>query len=138
MSHLGVAVEVEFEEPRATQLVRVQRRSGHVVGDRVIVAEDRLVRLPRSRELRRRSPGGGVHVVAAHLDLVVVVVALEPPPRIGLIDRAAVAARSAGLEVALCVNKIDLEGGLELVELLQDTVGAAMPVIGVSAVTSDG
>lgn len=137
VSHRGVAVEVELEDGERMQ-VRVPRRSGHVVGDRVVVEGERLTRLERTRELRRRSPGGGEHVVAANLDLVVIVVAVEPPPRVGLIDRAVVAARASGIEPAVCVNKMDIEGAEGVLEVLEEVFGRSVPVLGASANTGDG
>lgn len=137
VSHRGVAVEVELDEGERLQ-VRVPRRSGHVVGDRVVVHGERLSRLERTRELRRRSPGGGEHVVAANLDLVVIVVAVEPPPRIGLIDRAVVAARASGIEPAVCVNKMDLEGADGVLEILEEVFGRSLTVLGASATGGHG
>lgn len=107
VTHLGVAVEIEGDGPR--RVVRVPRKSGFVVGDQVLVGEnDRLTLVPRRTELLRRAAGGGVHVVAANLDVLFVVAAVDPPARAGLVDRAAVAARSSGIEPVLIINKADL------------------------------
>ncbi len=137
VSHLGVAVEVELDDGARLQ-VRVQRRSGHVVGDRVRVEGERLTRLERERALLRRSPGGGEHVVAANLDLVVVVVAVEPPPRTGLIDRAVVAARRSGIAPAVCVNKMDVPGAEAALARLRRVFGPDIPVLGASAALGHG
>lgn len=107
VTHLGVAVEIEAAGAR--RIVRVPRKSGFVVGDQVLVDEaDRLELVPRRTELLRRAAGGGVHVVAANLDVLFVVAAVDPPARAGLVDRAAVAARSSGIEPILIINKADL------------------------------
>jgi RimJ/RimL family protein N-acetyltransferase len=50
--------------------------------------------------------------VAANLDRLVVVASLADPPfRAGLVDRFLVAAGMEGIEGAVCLNKVDLEGG---------------------------
>jgi ribosome biogenesis GTPase / thiamine phosphate phosphatase len=137
VAHYGVAVDVELHSGERRS-VRVARRSGHVVGDAVLVDGERLSRQPRDNELRRRSPGGGEHVVAANLDLLLIVLAPVPPPRTGLVDRAVVAARSAGIEPALLVTKIDLEEGPDILDILREVFEPSLPVLGVSAVTGEG
>ncbi|HEY1101556.1 MAG TPA: ribosome small subunit-dependent GTPase A [Myxococcota bacterium] len=137
VSHLGVAVDVELDGGEATRL-RVQRKSGIVVGDDIEVDGERAVQLPRRTALLRRSPGGGVHVVAANLDVVGIVAAVDPPARAGLIDRAAVAAWSAGIEPFLIVNKVDLDGAAEIVEAAVGRVAGEMRTFAVSAVNGEG
>jgi ribosome biogenesis GTPase len=138
VSHRGVAVEVELSSG-SRELVRVKRRSGHVVGDRVRVSGERLTREERDNQLRRRSPGGGVHVVCANLDVLLIVVAVEPPARTGLIDRAIVAARSQHIEPLVVVNKVDLDGGAALAERLAALyAGAGVRVLVASAERGDG
>lgn len=132
VSHLGVAVEIELES-RARHIVRVPRRSGIVVGDRVSLAHDRVQRLERRNELKRRSPGGGVHIVCANLDGLGIVIAPEPPPRVGLVDRATVAARAQGVEPFLVVNKSDLDDGDEILEIFREVFGNSLRVISASA-----
>jgi ribosome biogenesis GTPase len=111
VAHHGVAVDVRLESgPEAGQLrsVKVRRRSGHVVGDRVEVIGERLRRLERDTELRRRDAMGRTHVVAANLDVLGVVIAPVPPSPAGFVDRALISARAAGIEPFLVLNKADL------------------------------
>ena len=136
VAHLGVAVEVLFADGERRQ-VRVKRRSGHVVGDSVLVLGEVLERLPRSTELRRRDVRGAVHLVGANLDVLGVVVAPRPAPPTGFVDRAVVAARAAGLEPFLIVNKEDLDGAAELTAELRALYGAALPVFSLSAKAGD-
>lgn len=137
ISHLGVAVEVLFANGDR-QPIRVKRKSGHVVGDLVRVWGEELVRQPRRTELRRRDGRGGVHLVAANLDLLCIVVAPRPAPPAGFVDRAIVAARSAGLTPVLVCNKADLDIAPEQLHLLQQTYGTVLPVLALSTKTGSG
>jgi ribosome biogenesis GTPase len=107
VAHFGVAVEVRLETGERRP-VKVARRSGHVVGDRVELVGERLVRLERRNQLRRRDSMGRVHVVAANLDILGIVVAPRPTTPAGFVDRALVAAAVAGLEPLVILNKADL------------------------------
>ena len=135
LSHFGVAVEVLFADGER-RMVRVKRNSGHVVGDLVQVEGEVLQRLARRTELRRRDARGGVHLVAANLDVLGVVVAPLSPA--GFIDRAIVAARAAGLEPFVVVNKCDLPQARALSEALLETYAAAVPVFALSAAKKEG
>ena len=138
VAHHGVAVWVLFDESGEKEMIRVARKSGHSVGDRVVVEGERLKRVERRNQLRRRSPGGGVHVVAANLDLLCVVVAPFPEPRQGLVDRAAVAARAAGIPCVLVVNKSDLDENQKVVKRFQEIFAGEIAVISTSAKREHG
>lgn len=135
VSHYGVAVEVLFDNGERC-MVRVKRNSGHVVGDRVRVAADVLERLPRETELRRRDARGGIHLVAANLDVLGVVVAPMSPA--GFVDRAIVAARAADLEPFLVINKCDLPQARALADTLGKVYAGAVPFFALSAVSGEG
>jgi ribosome biogenesis GTPase len=136
VAHLGVAVTIEVDATRRT--VRVPRKSGFVVGDEVLVdRSDRLELVPRRTELLRRAAGGGVHVVAANLDVLFIVAAVDPPARVGLVDRAAVAARSSHIEPILIVNKADLADPEGVIPAMT-TRTTEMRVVLASAVNGDG
>ncbi len=137
ISHLGIAVDVELTDGTPLRL-RVERKSGIVVGDDIEVDGEHARGLARRTELMRRAAGGGVHVVAANLDVLGIVAAVDPPARAGLIDRAAVAARAAGIEPFLVVNKIDLDGADDIVDSAKVRVQAEMKCFAVSAATGVG
>ena len=137
VAHNGVSVDVRFETG-GPEAVRVKRRSGHVVGDDVLVRDGVLERLERRTELRRRDALGGVHLVGANLDVLGIVVASFPPPPAGFIDRAVVSARAAGLEPFLVINKCDLEQGGASVAGYRATYGDTLPMHQVSAATGEG
>jgi ribosome biogenesis GTPase len=129
-AHHGVEVEVAFTTGKR-RMVRVKRSSGHVVGDDVEVRGEVLHRLPRRTELRRRDARGGIHLVAANLDVLGIVVAPDSPA--GFIDRAIVAARVAQLQPFVVVNKCDLADAGELLNHLSRTYAGRVPVFAISA-----
>ncbi|MEI7816049.1 MAG: ribosome small subunit-dependent GTPase A [Desulfuromonadales bacterium] len=135
VAHHGISVEVLFEHGQR-RMVRVKRNSGHVVGDNVVVTGEVLKRLPRRTELRRRDARGSIHLVAANLDVLGIVVAPLSPG--GFIDRAIVAAQSALLKPFLVVNKCDLEGTTELLAELNRVYRGSLPIFPISAAERSG
>lgn len=135
ISHHGVAVEVAFEDGRR-RMVRVKRSSGHVVGDSVTVTGGILHRMPRRTELRRRDARGGIHLVAANLDVLGIVVAHQSPA--GFIDRAIVAARVAELQPFVVVNKCDLAETAGLLAMLEATYAGSVSLFAISAAQQSG
>jgi ribosome biogenesis GTPase len=135
VAHYGVAVEVLFDDGDRS-MVRVKRNSGHVVGDDVLVTGEVMKRLSRRTELRRRDARGGIHLVAANLDVLGIVVAPRSPS--GFVDRAIVAARAAGLRPFVVVNKCDLDGTHELLECVRSTYAESIPIFPVSSVKGSG
>lgn len=93
-------------------------RSPLCVGDRVKVKvfgdKDGLVEgvAQRKNQISRTAPGrdGGLeHVIAANLDLIVIVGSTtEPAFSPGLVDRFLIAAQKSEITPILCINKIDL------------------------------
>jgi len=134
-AHHGIEVEVLFATGKR-RMVRVKRSSGHVVGDEVEVTGEVLLRLPRRTELRRRDGRGGIHLVAANLDVLGIVVAPHSPT--GFIDRAIVAARVALLQPFVVVNKCDLEDSATLLADLQRIYARSVPVFALSAKNRTG
>jgi len=134
-AHHGVEVEVAFTAGKR-RMVRVKRNSGHVVGDEVAVAGELLQRLPRRTELRRRDARGGIHLVAANLDVLGIVVAVNSPA--GFIDRAIVAARVAKLQPFVVVNKCDLDDTAALLANLCRIYAGSLPVFAISAKNRTG
>ena len=137
VSQLGVAVDVELDDGTPVRL-RVGRKSGIVVGDDVEVRGEHAHQLERRTALLRRAFGGGVHVVAANLDVLGIVAAVDPPARAGLIDRAAVAARSAGVTPFLIINKVDLDGADDIIAAARARVAGELECFAVSAHDGSG
>lgn len=135
VAHHGVAVEVLFNDGER-RMVRSKRNSGHVVGDDVSVMGEVLERLPRRTELRRKDARGGIHLVAANLDVLGIVLAPLSPA--SFIDRAIVAARAAGLIPFLVINKCDLENTKELVSAVNTVYADCVKIFPLSAATQSG
>lgn len=138
VAHYGVAVEVLFDDSGSKEMIRVKRNSGHVVGDRVAVEGEQLLRLERTSELARLDARGGRHLVGANLDVLCIVSACQPESPPGFIERAIVAARAAGLAPVLVVNKADLPDHEDYYEELLEVFGDSLQVLEVSAATGQG
>jgi len=96
-----------------------------VTGDRVIwrageghtgVIESRL---PRSSILERPDNFGRLKAVAANIDQLLIVTAVQPPPLANLIDRYLVAAELMQLKPVIILNKMDLMNEQNEAELNQ-------------------
>lgn len=101
--------------------------------------------LPRHTSLMRRHPNIGARsqLLCANLDLVVLVVSVEPNFSEGMVDRVLVSAHAQGLDVAVVLNKVDLvpQGSAARVEVddrLSDYRDIGYPVLCVSAITGEG
>jgi ribosome biogenesis GTPase / thiamine phosphate phosphatase len=103
----------------------------------MVKAQSRMNTLVRLDALGRRP-----QTLAANLDRIWVVCAVEPPPKSGLIDRYLVAAHAQGIEAGLIFNKIDLIMDEEHVEEIEDLLmpyrTLQIPVILASASSIDG
>ena len=112
-------------------------------GDTVaLVAGNRVKRvLPRRTFLSRPDPINPRRekVVAANMDIVVVVAAVaDPPLHPGLIDRYLIAIERGGADAAICINKCEL-GDLDAIErALQPYRALGVPVVVCSARTGAG
>jgi ribosome biogenesis GTPase len=138
VAHYGVAVEVLFSESKEREMIRVKRNSGHVVGDRVVIEGEQLVRQERRTELTRLDARGGRHLVGANLDVLCIVTSCQPEPPPGFIERAIVAARAAGLTPVLAVNKADLPDHGEYIEELREVFATSLDILEVSAASGLG
>lgn len=120
---IGDLCEVEVEADSLAELA--QRK-----------VESRVVAIaPRERVFERL--GLPRQVVAANIDRLVIVSAVDPVPRPGLIDRMWVALSDPGIEVLLVVNKCDLPADVAL-GLLADHVDAGAVLVKTSTRTGEG
>lgn len=101
----------------------VRERSPVAVGDRVLIAQlnpqDGIIEgiCARRNSLARPAPGKEqkkdesiiLHVVAANVDLLVIVASVSSPEfSPGLVDRYIIAAQAAGIPSLICITKTDL------------------------------
>lgn len=144
------------ETPDGARIPCVGRGRGKraVVGDAVFLQLDADTDLAdalivgiaerRTALVRADALGRRAQVLAANVDQVFVVCAIEPPLRLGLVDRYLVAAEQAGIKGYVLFNKLDLLGdegseGRELVhEILAPYDAIGYPVFYTSAKTGEG
>jgi ribosome biogenesis GTPase / thiamine phosphate phosphatase len=130
----GGAGEREITAARASEL----RRKSVVTGDHVDLVGDttgepgtlaRIVRIGERSTLLRRSADDTddvERVIVANADqMMIVVAAADPEPRIRLVDRYLVAAFDARIQPILCITKTDLA---DPAEFLQNFAGLDLPV----------
>ncbi len=137
VAHYGIAVAVRFDDGTQRR-VDVRRNSGHLVGDRVELDPRGLTSQPATGVLSRRDKHGRIHSIASNLDVLGVVLAVRPQAPIGFLDRAIVAARSAGIDPILIVNKADLAESSQLFEQTVADYGRCGRVFLVGARSGDG
>ncbi|MFQ3787766.1 small ribosomal subunit biogenesis GTPase RsgA [Halomonas sp. A29] len=152
IAHFGRTLDVQGEGSGPT--VRCHLRAnleGLVTGDRVIwratydddgnaVEGVVVARSERQNVLERPDPRGQLKPVAANIDQILIVFAVEPAPHPNLIDRYLVAAEATGIAPVLVLNKIDLlpaDGG-ELRALLARYESLGYPVVATTTARDDG
>jgi len=117
ISHFGRQVDVEpLEGDNKGEILRCHLRThlGQLVtGDRVIWRRSPdsgvvVAALDRHSELLRPNNHGELKPVAANIDFIVIVIAVEPYAHANLIDRYLVAAEASDIEPVLLLNKADL------------------------------
>lgn len=147
----GPVLTVEGPDGDLFECVARGRGKRAVAGDAVYVVEDADTEMakhlvtgyaPRRTELARAdSFGRNAKVIAANVDQLWVVVAIQPPLRPGLIDRLLVAAHAQGIGAGVIFNKIDLLSEAfraEIRPLLDVYRGIGYPVLEVSAHSGEG
>ncbi|GHE20461.1 small ribosomal subunit biogenesis GTPase RsgA [Halomonas urumqiensis] len=143
IAHFGRTLDVRPDG--AETPVRCHLRAnleGLVTGDRVIWRgrEDAMgalvegvvvARGDRDSVLERPDARGQLKPVAANIDQLLIVFAVEPAPHANLIDRYLVAAEATGIAPVLVLNKIDLlpDAGGELRDLLGRYEALGYPVV---------
>lgn len=142
-AHFGRTLDVMPESvpgSGAGEPVRCHLRAnldGLVTGDRVVWRRGRegsgvvVARSARDSVLERPDARGQLRPVAANIDQILIVFAVEPEPHANLIDRYLVAAEATGIAPVLVLNKKDLlpERGGALRELLARYAALGYPVV---------
>ncbi|PMR69283.1 small ribosomal subunit biogenesis GTPase RsgA [Halomonas heilongjiangensis] len=147
IAHFGRTLDVGPEgEGDAVRCHLRANLEGLVTGDRVIWRAARdgsgvvVARAERDNVLERPDARGQLKPVAANIDQILIVFAVEPAPHANLIDRYLVAAEATGIAPVLVLNKIDLlpEAGGELRELLGRYEALGYPVVATTTARADG
>ncbi|MCE8034345.1 small ribosomal subunit biogenesis GTPase RsgA [Billgrantia tianxiuensis] len=152
IAHYGRTLDVQGDGSETS--VRCHLRAnleGLVTGDRVIwrAAQDAegnvvegvvVARSERQNVLERPDARGQLKPVAANIDQILIVFAVEPAPHPNLIDRYLVAAEATGIAPVLVLNKIDLlpESGGELRALLARYEALGYPVVATTTAREAG
>jgi ribosome biogenesis GTPase len=119
VSHFGVQVDVETYpyDHNAPQITRCHKRSnlGDIVTGDLVTWRTRQDDLgvivavnERQNQLSRPGFRGEMKLIAANIDQMMVVIAPEPEPHQGLVDRYFIAAEYWSIEPILVINKADL------------------------------
>ena len=136
------ATVLQHADQRRVRCRPLRDRTQLAVGDRVEVAHGRfgpeIAALEDRQRCLWRPVERGRRLMAAHVDRVVVVLAVVPPPRPGLIDRFLVAADAEDIDALLVINKADLEGIEDALEILASHRELGYPFLEVSAHTGAG
>ncbi len=141
--------QISFIGPRGCQglvdgePVYVKPQSQVAIGDWVEIDGIGAIRnvLPRATTLSRPDPLNhrNERVIAANIDLVVVVAAMRAPDlRPGLIDRYLIAIEKGGADVTICATKIDRVESEAEFDLLDPYRALHIPIFPVSNKTGEG
>ncbi|RUR57195.1 small ribosomal subunit biogenesis GTPase RsgA [Vreelandella populi] len=146
MAHFGRTLEVRNAEGTPVRCHLRANLEGMVTGDRVIWRAGQegsgvvVAREERDSVLKRPDARGQLKPVAANIDQILIVFAVEPAPHPNLIDRYLVAAEATGIAPVLVLNKIDLlpEDGGELGKLLERYRALGYPVVRTTTANEEG
>ncbi|WP_136064570.1 small ribosomal subunit biogenesis GTPase RsgA [Modicisalibacter radicis] len=115
IAHFGRSLDVGGVDDDALHRCHLRANLDSLVtGDRVVWREASdgsgvvVARDARDNVLERPDPRGQLKPVAANIDQILIVFAVEPAPFANLIDRYLVAAEATGIEPVLVLNKTDL------------------------------
>ena len=113
-AHFGIQVEVEAQDGLRYRCHLRANLPALVTGDKVVWRagnqQNGIITAlqPRNTELVRTDSFGRIKIIAANVDLLVIVFAPLPTPYANLIDRYLIAAEHSGIQPLLLLNKIDL------------------------------
>ena len=141
----GIHAVVRLPDGRLTRAAQPRNEEYAVVGDLVDLEPDAgggelplVVRFHPRRRVLIRTSKGEVQTLAANVDELLIVVAVEPPAREGLIDRFCVAAAYSNIAPVILLNKVDLPGTAEIEASLAMYRAVGYDVLRVSAHTGEG
>jgi ribosome biogenesis GTPase len=143
VSHLGQGIAVEHND-KIVLCQTLRRLKTVAVGDRVLWTQSspdqgRIEEiLPRRSLLMRPSRNGKTRPVAANIDIVFVVFAVEPSCDFLLVDQYLAICENRNINAALVLNKTDLTQSAEIEQELLDYKKLGYTLYRVSATTANG
>ncbi|MDD5577839.1 MAG: ribosome small subunit-dependent GTPase A [Methylobacter sp.] len=143
IAHLGQGIAVEYND-KIVLCQTLRRLETVAVGDKVLWSQSspdqgRIEEiLPRRSLLMRPSRNGKTRPVAANIDTVFVVFAVEPYCDFLLIDQYLAICENMNVAAALVINKIDLDKSNSIEKELLDYQNLGYPLYRVSAADSTG
>ena len=148
IAHYGKQVDVEcFDDDKSVHRCHLRANLGSLVtGDHVIWREGKptgvvVASKPRQTELSRPDSHGNLRPIAANIDYIVIVLALQPEPHANLINRYLVAAEAVEIEPLILLNKVDLldeAGRQQMDELLAVYPNIGYRILEASTKSHDG
>lgn len=94
--------------------------------------------LPRKSVFKRRSPAGGTQIVAANIDVALLVAALNNDLNPRRLERYLVAARDSGAEPVIVLTKADLSVAAASDAARISEIAGGAPIVALSALTGAG
>jgi ribosome biogenesis GTPase len=143
ISHLGQGIAVEYDD-KIVLCQTLRRLDTVAVGDRVLWTQSspdqgRIEEiLPRRSLLMRPSRNGKTRPVAANIDMVFVVFAVEPYCDFLLIDQYLAICENRNIDAALVLNKTDLMQSADIEQELLDYTNLGYKLYRVSAAKASG
>ncbi len=143
ISHLGQGIAVEYDD-KIVLCQTLRKLETVAVGDKVLWTQSspdqgRIEQiLPRRSLLMRPSRNGKVRPVAANIDTVFVVFAVEPYCDFLLVDQYLAICENRNIDAALVLNKTDLEQSTGIEQELLDYTNLGYALYRVSATKSSG
>ena len=127
IAHHGQSLEVEAEDGQVVRCFVRQNIDPLVTGDRVIWSLDKpedktgviVAAEPRTSILERPDLHHHMKLIAANIDQIFVVAAVEPEPVPYFIDKYLVAAEHYGIKAIIVLNKVDLGHRSNLIDSLR-------------------
>jgi ribosome biogenesis GTPase len=143
IAHLGQGIAVEYDN-KIVLCQTLRRLDTVAVGDRVLWAQSALDQgrietiLPRRSLLARPSRNDKVRPVAANIDTIFVVFAVEPACDFLLVDQYLAICENCHINAALILNKSDLPASDSIEQELQDYLKLGYALYRASATSATG
>jgi ribosome biogenesis GTPase len=143
IAHLGQGIAVEHEG-KIVLCQTLRRLDTVTVGDKVMWIQSAPDQgriegiLPRRSLLARPSRNGKVRPVAANIDAVFIVFAVEPACDFLLLDQYLAICENSNIDAVLVLNKTDLPTTDSIEQELQTYISLGYPLYRVSAATANG